>query len=345
MPNRVDSENNNINRIDFQNNNQFFDDSLFDNSDSIDASFGTYQNQQNSFQNPQQSFSNYNNNNNEGMDSFQQYTPPQHIAPNHLSNNQKKPKRKKGIVFWLSLFVMIAAIVALCIIGAGYFEGSKMYNDIADDVFKDRSDDASLSSLNINWDELLAINPETVGWIYIPNTVVNYPVVHTTDNDKYLKTTFRGYRSYISFGTIFVDCNNKHDLSDENIVLYGHHMNDGSMFALFSEMKNSDVFNQHRDIYFLTPNGNYRLKTFTLCKVDATEKIIQTNFGIAENRIKYINDKISRKIIDVSGQIPDPALMDKIFTFSTCDNFSRDKRFICYAYVAESTVAGVEGLD
>lgn len=169
--------------------------------------------------------------------------------------------------------------------------------------------------------------------------------MHTTDNDKYLKTTFRNYTSYVSFGTIFVDCNNKHDLSDENIVTYGHHMNDGSMYSLFYEMRDSEIFNSHRNIYFLTPQGNYKLKTFTLDYVNAQEKIIQVNFGTEENRVNYINDKIRRCCVDVEGKIPDPKAMSRIFTFSTCDNFSRDYRYICFAYVSESTVDGVAGLE
>ena len=175
--------------------------------------------------------------------------------------------------------------------------------------------------------------------------MVDYPVVHTTDNDKYLHTNFEGVRSYISYGTIFMDCNNKRDISDQNIVTYGHNMNDHSMYGLFREMKDSNIFNQHRDIYFLTPAGNYRLKSFTLCKVAATEKIIQTNFGTDANRIKYITDKINRCAVTVEGSIPDPSLMTKIFTFSTCDNINRSYRCMTFAYVAESTVDGVVGLE
>lgn len=181
--------------------------------------------------------------------------------------------------------------------------------------------------------------------MYIPGTKVNYPVVHTTDNEKYLHTNFRGYTSYVSYGAIFMDCNNKHDLSDQNIVTYGHNMNDGSMYALFRQMKDSNVFNQNRNIYFLTPAGNYRLKTFALCHVNAEEKIIQTNFGTEANKVKYIMDKINRSIVEVDGQIPDPAAMTKIFTFSTCDNVDRNYRDMGFAYVAESTVDGVPGLE
>lgn len=142
-----------------------------------------------------------------------------------------------------------------------------------------------------------------------------------------------------------MDCNNRHDVSDQNIITYGHNMNDGSMYQTFREMANSDFFNQHRTIYFLTPAGNYKLRSFSLCHVEATEKIIQTNFGSDANRVKYINDKINRCIVSAEGDLPDASEMTKIFTFSTCDNNARNYRYMCFAYVTESTVNGVVGVD
>lgn len=263
--------------------------------------------------------------------------------PAHDSGVVVKKKRKKGFLFWASLTVMIAALIALGVIAAGYLEGCMMYNDIADDAFKDRSE-LNLADMKVDWEKLLAMNPDTVAWVYVPGTQVNYPVVHTTDNEKYLHTSFKGHNSYVSWGAIFADCNNSHDLSDPNVITYGHNMNDGSMYGLFAEMRDSGVFNSHRNIYFLTPTGNYRLRSFALCDVAATEKIIQTKFSTDANRISYINDKISRSIVTPEGDLPDPAAMSKIFTFSTCDNTERNHRYMTFAYVAESTVDGVGGL-
>ncbi|MDO5329353.1 MAG: class B sortase [Coriobacteriia bacterium] len=256
-----------------------------------------------------------------------------------------KPKKKrKGPVFWISLFIMIAALIAIAVLVGGYVEGCMKYKNIADDVFKDRNE-LNLADMKVDWDKLLATNPDTVGWVYCPDTAINYPVVHTDNNDKYLKTSFEGYQSYVSYGTIFVDYHNKHDLSDQNIVSYGHHMNDGSMYSAIADMKEEDFLNSHKTIYFLTPNGNYRLCAFTLCHVDASEPIVQTNFSTPQKMTDYIQDKINRGVSHLQPSIPDPALMSKIFTFSTCDNYLTDGRYILFAYVAESTVAGVNGLE
>lgn len=270
-------------------------------------------------------------------DSFQE-------TPIHNTNTNTRVKRKKGPVFWLALIILIASLVALAIIGAGYLEGCKMYRDISDECFKE-GNGMSLADMKVDWDKLLSINPDTVAWVYMPGTQINYPVVHTNNNDKYLHTTFKGTTSYISYGSIFMDCNNKHDLSDPNIITYGHNMNNGTMYSLFAQMNDQKVFNEHRNIYFLTPKGNYRLKSFTLVRVPATEKIVQPAFSTKENMKQYIQDKINRRIVQPEGIIPDPSDMTKIFMFSTCDNMQDTYRFICYAYVAESTVSDVKGLE
>lgn len=257
-------------------------------------------------------------------------------------SSQKKPKKKKGVIFWACLVLMISSLIALGVIGAGYIEGCVMYNDISDEVFDGES--LNLADMKVDWEKLLSINSETVGWIYIPGTRINYPVVHTSDNEKYLKTTFRGYKSNVSFGAIFMDFNNKHDLSDENIVLYGHNMNDSSMFSTFAKFKEQSFFDANRNVYFLTPQGNYRLKTFAFDHVASTDKIIQVSFGSKANKVKYIMDKIDRSVVSVSD-IPDPSAMTKIFTFSTCDNSADNGRYVTFAYVAESTVDGVPGLE
>ena len=71
-----------------------------------------------------------------------------------------KAKKKKGFLFWASLTVMIAALIALGVIGFGYLEGCMMYKDISDDAFDNGN--LNLADMKVNWDELLKINPDTV---------------------------------------------------------------------------------------------------------------------------------------------------------------------------------------
>jgi len=89
---------------------------------------------------------------------------------------------------------------------------------------RDHADDAE----GIDFDALLEMNPNTIGWITVPGTQISYPIVQTTDNHTYLYRTFHGMRN--ASGTIFSDHRDAPDFSG-HIRVYGHHMRDGSMFA------------------------------------------------------------------------------------------------------------------
>ena len=84
---------------------------------------------------------------------------------------------------------------------------------------------------NINFDELIKINKDTVGWIKVNNTNIDYSLVKTNNNSFYLKHSFN--KKFNSAGWIFVDYRNKFDGTDYNIIIYGHSRIDGSMFYCY----------------------------------------------------------------------------------------------------------------
>ncbi len=255
-----------------------------------------------------------------------------------------KPGKKKGgpwrAVFWVALAVLLASLIALGVIAYNYWQGQQLYDEIADQGFVPPTDieGTALADITVDWDALKAINPDTVGWIYIPDTQVNYPIVHTTDNEKYLTRDFKGTEGWLAqYGAIFLAAENKGDFSDPNNILYGHNMQDGSMFACVSGFTDAAQFAEHRTIYLLTPQGNYRLQTFALIHTTADDLIAQTTFTDEEQRLTYLQDKIDRSVASVDD-VPAVSEMSQSLMLSTCDNLPTDGRYVLYAYVAESTV-------
>ena len=272
----------------------------------------------------------------------------------HASNGSGGNKRKGGkkrsgkkggvwsVVFYVALVIFIAALAVLGVIAYSYWQGEQTYEEVADVAAVAIPDDlsgTSLADLTIDWDALEEINSDIVGWIYIPGTVVNYPIVHTTDNDYYLDHDFYGEEGWVArFGTIFLSAENRADLTDDNNLIYGHHMADGSMFAIIANMTSQSVFDEYRTIYILTPNGNYMLRTFALVDVDADDAdVIVQDFSSDEERIAYLEDIISRSLVTASD-IADLEDMTQIYMFCTCDELTTDGRYLLYAYVVESTV-------
>lgn len=246
----------------------------------------------------------------------------------------KKRRRIWTIVFWVALVVFIGSAVTLGVIGYGYWAANNRYQQLSEsfDV-----GDGALGDMTVDWASLSAINPDIVAWIYVPGTVINYPVVHTDDNYTYLNTNFDGETGLATgCGTIFLDQGNKTDFTDQNEILYGHHRNDGTMFAALSDFSDSDTFNAHRTIYVLTPTTNYRLNSFSLIRTTGEDRLVQTNFSNEEQMRAYVQDKISRCVPTVSGPAIDAASVKHIFTLSTCDYNEYNGRAVLFASIVET---------
>ena len=253
-----------------------------------------------------------------------------------MGRSRKNPWR---VVFVVSLVVLIAALIGLGAIAFQYLSQQQAYDDLEQYASLSDSGNKTLAELSVDWDSLQAINPDIVAWIYIPDSPVNYPVVQGSDNEEYLHKAFDGSTGWLaSAGTIFLDSANAADFSDRNSALYGHHMNDGSMFASLSNWQNNDEFNAHRDIYVLTPQGNYRLKTFALVKTTGDDALVQTNFSSDESYLSYIQDKLDRSVTTQEGEVLSAADIRQSMLFSTCEYSQADGRAVLFAAVVETTV-------
>lgn len=255
----------------------------------------------------------------------------------HSSRSRKNPWR---VVFVVSIIVLIAALIGLGAIAFQYISQQRAYDDLEQYASISDTENVSLADLTVDWDALRAVNPDIVAWIYIPDSPVNYPVVQGQDNQEYLHKAFDGSTGWLaSAGTIFLDSNNASDFSDRNSALYGHHMNDGSMFASLSDWQNNDEFNSHRDIYLLTPQGNYRLKTFAMVKTTGTDALVQTTFSSEESYRSYIQDKLDRSVVTQEGDVLGASDITQSMLFSTCEYSQADGRAVLFAAVVETTVA------
>lgn len=256
-------------------------------------------------------------------------------------------KSKKGgpwrVVFWIALIVLVASLAILGALLFSYWQGQNAYDKIADQAFEAPQDveGAALEDLQVDWDALRAVNPDVVGWIYIPGTIVNYPIVHTDNDERYLTYDFNGEQGWgATFGTIFLQAANAGDFSDANNIVYGHHLNNGSMFACLADMQDDAGFNAHRTVYVLTPQGNYKLRTFSLVHCAADDPLAQTSFADSAAQTAYVQDKIDRSTAAPEGQLPAAEDIDHTFAFVTCDNLPSDGRYVLFSYVEDSTVAG-----
>ncbi|MEE0705727.1 MAG: class B sortase [Adlercreutzia sp.] len=265
---------------------------------------------------------------------------------------EKKKKKKKGgllwrIVFWLALIVLIGSLGTLGYLFYTYWQGQHDYDQISERAFPD-PEGKTLADLVVDWDALREINPDVVAWVYVPGTVINYPVAHKEgDSEYYLHHNFSlGEGKFgAEYGSIMLSGENSGDFSDEVNILYGHHMRNGSMFAPFAEFRESEVFNKHRTIYLLTPDGNYRLETFAVEHVPMTHASIATpNYATDAEFTEFKQWLIDNSVVtadpDTSDTVADAT---KLFGFCTCDGADNTWRYITFADIAEFVPAQYVG--
>ncbi len=263
---------------------------------------------------------------------------------------EKGRRGKRGgpwrVVFWVALVVFVLALAALGAIAFSYWQGQHSYDSLAEEAFDAPEDVAgtSLADLTVDWDALRAINPDVVGWIYVPGTKVNYPIMHSGDDETYLTRDFYGNEGgwwMADYGAVFLSGGNRPDFTDTNNIVYGHNLLNGSMFADIAGLADEQAFDGHRTIYLLTPQGNYRLTSFALVNVFADDPLVQTSFASAEDFAAYVQDKIDRSIVTPDEGFPAAADVSQTFAFSTCDHdHSEDKRYVLFCSVDEYASTG-----
>ncbi len=174
---------------------------------------------------------------------------------------------------------------------------------------------------------LQGINKDTVGWLTVNNTKIDYPVVQGKDNDYYLKRDY--YQSKNRHGWIFMDYRNNPDELDENTIIYGHNLANQTMFGTLRYALNSYWYNKSANqiITFNTPNANMKFQIFSIYTIPTTNDYLDVTFPSVGAYQEYIDLVKERSIYDFNVEVtPD----DKLLTLSTCAN-GNDKRLVVHA--------------
>jgi sortase B len=171
------------------------------------------------------------------------------------------------------------------------------------------------------------MNDDTVGWLCIPGTKIDYPVVKTTDNLFYLDHNMQKQPSRL--GAIFMDYRDQGDGTDRNTILYGHHLpNDPAMFADLIKYKDSSYFRDHRFIQLATLNKDIRWEIFAVYITDPRFDYIQTDFTGADAYRNFLAEIACRSLYATRVTV---SAADAILTLSTCTYEFADARLVIQA--------------
>ena len=246
----------------------------------------------------------------------------------------------RNILTLFFLAVFLYAAVNLFFIWQEYRQSDALY-DAAQTEFLtapemelefESDDPITWPTFAIDFANLQQVNKEVTGWIWIYDTVVNYPLVQSgKNNDAYLHKTYDGTSK--SSGSIFMDYRNAGDFSDANTIIYGHNMKNGKMFAVLKKFSNQDFYDSHREFYIMTPEGNRRYEIISAFQTDALSYIYDRNFSSAAERQAWF-DKVLRSSAILAAV--DATAEDSFVTLSTCVSGNDYRaRFVVIGRLAE----------
>lgn len=217
----------------------------------------------------------------------------------------------------------------------GETENDIDYIDVTDNVettTKKKSNYVSSYYTNFEqvFETLLQKNDNTIGWIKVNNTKINYPVVQADTNSYYLNRDF--FKKKNSMGWIFMDYRNNIENLDKNTIIYGHNIKQGIMFGTIKNMMNKSWYTNSNNqiITFNTLNKNMKWRIFSLYQINETEDYLKTEFESDEEYMNFLNMLKNRSKNNFNVELTPES---KILTLSTC--FSHSTRHVVHAVLVE----------
>lgn len=180
--------------------------------------------------------------------------------------------------------------------------------------------------LNEQVQELNQSYDDSIGWIYIPDTNINYPIMQSEDNEYYLHRSYDG--SYLYSGSIYLDWQCKSDFSGDVNMLYGHNMQNGSMFADVVNFINEDYFDSHKYGWLTTEDSVYRIEFFSVSQPQSCSGV----YNVMRAGDKWLRKLKSCSLIFKNPQVSED---DSMISLSTCTNSEGSSRTVLTGKLVE----------
>lgn len=248
-------------------------------------------------------------------------------------------------LFWIILAVILIA-AALWNLLPPYIDrwrSAQDYKNMAADYVTDDSEpddgkqkkkDWWLTDVKVELDKLQAENPDVIGWIRFDDQEalgINYPILYSGDNKKYLRTDLHG-NSHIA-GSIFLEGLNQSDFSDYYNIIYGHNMNNGTMFGGLKKYKDEGFWKQNQYFTIYTTKTVYRYRIFSYEDAVNGGSVYKVGYQPGEEYQQFI-DEMRKNSVIYTGITPQST--NKILTLSTCTGSGYSKRFAVHAVCVDA---------
>ncbi len=192
----------------------------------------------------------------------------------------------------------------------------------------------------VDFDQLIAVNPDIEGWIYCEDSVINYPVVAAPDNEYYIERSYT--RVSDPCGAIFTDAENLKGFEDTNTILYGHHMQNMSMFATLKYWLKQEYYDEHPYMWLLTPEQDYMIVLFSGYETSATSDTYTIFWDNGEGLCDYLADAAAKSLFRTDFA---PDGLGKYVVLSTCAYSFEDARTVLHGKLVPVGSAGGKPIE
>ena len=236
---------------------------------------------------------------------------------------------KKRVVFITSVCVLIVCVLSLAIyLAYPYLKPEVKIDDVSNSTDPTPSQVTIEKPDNpIDFATLQERNSDVIGWINIPNTKVDYPILQANES---LPESYYLYhnidRDYEFAGSIYIQRFNRFDFSDPNTIIYGHNMKNGSMFATIHKFKDKAFFDENKYIYIYTPGHILTYEIFSAYRYDDRHLLFNFDFNNKDVFEDYLLNTAMNPKDYIRNTRPETNVTadDNIITLSTCitnDNY------------------------
>ncbi len=243
------------------------------------------------------------------------------------------------LLFLISLAVFCAAAYRILNVQWLYHEAEKEYEDLRKYTEKDPNPKKDKCPVKVDFDKLRKVNPDVIGWIYIPKTDIDYPIVQGKDNSYYLHRTYKKENNFA--GSIFLDSNCRKDFYSANSVVYGHNMRNGSMFGMLKKYYDTK-YNEKADykkrniVWIVTPTREKEYTIFAAREINVSKDmdVYTIDFGTVEEYQEYLENAVKKSLYNTKVPV---STNNFILTLSTCTSTTETGRFIIQCKLIQDT--------
>ena len=231
------------------------------------------------------------------------------------------------LMIFVAFFAAVLIICGLYVLNDIYYVRRTSF--VSYDLLKYRPI-PTIEEETYTFSELKAINSDTVGWIEMFDTHINYPVVQGRNNLEYLNRDIFGYNALS--GAIYLAAENNSDFDDWYNIVYGHHMENGAMFSDIEKYLDPDFFRSHSEGILQTVNGDFSIRVLACIRTNAYENIVYQTQGDEASKYPQLCEYIKEHSV-THTELPESMNNAQLLGLSTCTDATTDGRIVLFASV------------